>query len=110
MRNYCDSRGFLRIGTNETGDPAYFLTEDGDAALASLNRDLKDARQKQSDEQAAKETDKAEQKLDAATERKKIIRHEYAIATYSFILGVLSTLITEHFDEIIDFINLLFSR
>ena len=74
----------------------YILTPLGSTALAEFERQ----RQHDSDEHAEKEKARSQSVEDQRKQR----RHDYLVAAFSAIFGVLLTLLVEHFNQLVAFI------
>ncbi|NCB52870.1 MAG: hypothetical protein EOM54_13505 [Clostridia bacterium] len=94
----------LQLACNEIGNyitldsetNTVLLTPEGMLFLdkqAALEDEMRNQRAQQREEQE-------EQRAYEAVASRKEHKHNYAVATYSFFLGVVSTLIVEHFDKV----------
>lgn len=78
----------------------YRITPKGEDALAEYENSANDKARKKAHEE--------ENRSQALQDKRKDRQHDYLIAIFSFVLGIFSAIISQHFGEIIAFIGQLF--
>lgn len=90
---------FELVGETQFTYSSFRLTAAGEMALVEFEH------QREQDAQNRAKQEKAISQ--ACVEKRKDRRHDYLVATFSAVLGVLFTLLVEHFDEIVAFLKQL---
>lgn len=79
-----------------------------DGAGEEVAKNIEGLRQNLDKYYASQETQRAKNEAESEVYRKKQLRHDWWVALISAVVGVILTLIIEHFSDIIDFIESLF--